>query len=137
MPINHLNHTWIHRIMELRPQQRITQVRNFVWLIVGIFQSRSVCLSRIAGKIPGRAKLLSTTRRLSRLTTTPSISDRNWAAFSNGIQTPSRTRHACRRGIKPPGNNSSCSSRGKKGCSTFGTNLIPSLENHFLSTLCL
>jgi len=50
--------------MELRPWQRITQVRNFVWLIIGIYQSRSVSLSRIASKIPGSAQLLSFTRRL-------------------------------------------------------------------------
>ena len=64
MPINHQYHTWICRIRELRPGQRITQVRNFVWLLVGIQQSRSVTLSKIAGKIPGEAKLLSTVRDL-------------------------------------------------------------------------
>jgi hypothetical protein len=78
MPTNHLYDTWIRRIRELRPDQRITQVRNFVWLICGIFQSRSVCLSRIAGKIPGAAKLLSTTRRLSRLLDNPAIRVREW-----------------------------------------------------------
>jgi hypothetical protein len=51
MPINSLYHTWFQRIRELRPNQRITQTRNFVWLIIGIYQSRSVCLTRIAGKI--------------------------------------------------------------------------------------
>jgi hypothetical protein len=66
MPISTLYHTWIHRIQALRPGQRITQVRNFVWLVVGIYQSRSVTLSRIAGKIPGAARLPSLTRRLSR-----------------------------------------------------------------------
>jgi hypothetical protein len=64
--------------MEMRPGQRITQVRNFVWLMVGIFLSRSVSLSRIAGKIPGSAKLLSTTRRLSRLLDNPAIRVREW-----------------------------------------------------------
>jgi hypothetical protein len=78
MPINRLYHTWIQRICELRPGQRITQVRNFVWLIIGIYQSRSVYLSRIAGKIPGPAKLLSTTRRLSRLLDNPAIRVREW-----------------------------------------------------------
>jgi len=78
MPTNRLYDTWKRRIMELRPAQRITQVRNFVWLMVGIFQSRSVCLSRIAGKIPGPAKLLSTTRRLSRLLDNPAIRVREW-----------------------------------------------------------
>ena len=29
MPINPIHHTWIQRILELRPGQRITQVRNF------------------------------------------------------------------------------------------------------------
>jgi hypothetical protein len=49
-----------------------------VWLIIGIYQSRSVCLSRIAGKIPGPAKLLSTARRLSRLLDNPAIRVREW-----------------------------------------------------------
>jgi len=78
MPINNLYHTWFQRIQQLRSGQRITQVRNFVWLIVGIYQSRSVCLSRIAGKIPGPAKLLSMTRRLSRLLDNPAIRVREW-----------------------------------------------------------
>jgi hypothetical protein len=78
MPTNRLYDTWKRRIMELRPDQRITQVRTFVWLMVGIFQSRSVCLSRIAGNIPGPAKLLSTTRRLSRLLDNPAIRVREW-----------------------------------------------------------
>ena len=78
MPINSLYHTWFRRIQELRPDQRITQIRNFTWLVLGIYQSRSVSLSRIAGKIPGLAKLVSTTRRLSRLLNNPAIRVREW-----------------------------------------------------------
>ena len=78
MPTNPLYHTWFQRVQFLRPGQRITQTRNFVWLIIGIFQSRSVCLSRIAGKVPGPAKLLSMTRRLSRLLANPAIRVREW-----------------------------------------------------------
>jgi hypothetical protein len=78
MPTNSLYHTWFQRIRELRPDQRITQIRIFVWLMIGIYQSRSVCLSRIAGKIPGPAKLLSTTRRLSRLLDNPAVRVREW-----------------------------------------------------------
>jgi len=78
MPTNRLYDTWKRRIMELRPGQRVTQIRNFIWLIIGIYQSRSVCLSRIAGKIPGPAKLLSTTRRLSRLLDNAAIRVREW-----------------------------------------------------------
>jgi hypothetical protein len=78
MPINKLYDTWKMRIAELRPGQRITQVRIFVWLLVGIYLSRSVCLSRVAGKVPGKAKLLSTTRRLSRLLDNRAIQVRDW-----------------------------------------------------------
>ena len=80
MPINRQYHTWFQRIRELRPGQRVTQVRNFVWLLVGIHQSRSVKLSRIAGKIPGKAKLLSTVRRLGRFLSNPDIRVRDWYA---------------------------------------------------------
>lgn len=78
MPINKLYDTWKTRIMELRPGQRITQIRAFLWLLIGIYLSRSVCLSRVAGKIPGKAKLTSTTRRLSRLLDNPAIHVRAW-----------------------------------------------------------
>lgn len=81
MPINSEYHTWFDRIRELRPNQRITQARNFVWFLVGIQQSRSVTLSRIAGKIPGKAKLLSTVRRLARFLANPAIRVRSWYAL--------------------------------------------------------
>jgi len=78
MPTNRLYDTLIQRIRELRPGQRVTQVSNFVWLMIGIYQSRSVNMSRVAGKIPGSAKLLSLTRRLSRLLDNPAIEVRAW-----------------------------------------------------------
>ena len=78
MPTNDLYHNWMQRICELRPNQRITQVRNFVWLMIGIYLSHSVYLSKIASKIPGPAKLVSTTRRLSRFLDNPAINVREW-----------------------------------------------------------
>ena len=78
MPTNDLYHNWMQQICELRPNQRITQVRNFVWLMIGIYLSRSVCLSRVAGKIPGPAKLVSVTRRLSRFLDNPAVNVREW-----------------------------------------------------------
>lgn len=78
MPINHLYHKWIRRIRELRPEQRITQIRNFALLMYGIYQSRSVYLSRIAGKIPGKAKLQSIVKRLDRFLDNPAIRVREW-----------------------------------------------------------
>lgn len=78
MPTNQLYDTWFQQISELRVGQRITQVRNFVLLMYGIYQSRSVYLSRIAGKIPGKAKLQSTVKRLDRFLDNSAIQVREW-----------------------------------------------------------
>ena len=78
MPINTLYSTLFQMVCTLRPNNRITQKRNIVWLMVGIYLSHSVNLSRIAGKIPGEAKLLSYTRRLSRLLNNQAIDVRAW-----------------------------------------------------------
>lgn len=78
MPINETYRTWKARICELRPKQRITQVQNFVWLVVGIYHSHSVNLSRIAGKVIGAAKNVSTVRRLSRFLANKAIDVRSW-----------------------------------------------------------
>ncbi len=71
--INRLDYTWLQRIRRLRPEERITRLRNFAWLVTGIYQSRSVHLSKMAAKIPGSAKLVSLTRRLSRFLDNPAI----------------------------------------------------------------
>jgi hypothetical protein len=78
MPINETYRTWKQRICELRPKQRMTQVQNFVWLVVGIYHSHSVNLSRIAGKVIGGAKNVSTVRRLSRFLANKAIDVRRW-----------------------------------------------------------
>ena len=78
MPINKTYRTWIQRICELRPKQRKTQVQNFVWLIVGIFHSRSVSLSKIAGKVISTAKNVSTVRRLSRFLASTAVDVHSW-----------------------------------------------------------
>lgn len=75
---NRVYDTWKTRLRELRPDQRSTQICAFVWLMVGILESHSVCLSRVACKIPGAAKLTSITRRLSRLLSNPAIRVREW-----------------------------------------------------------
>ena len=78
MPINKTYRTWIQRICELRPKQRKTQVQNFAWLLVGIFHSRSVSLSKIAGKVISTAKNVSTVRRLSRFLASSAVDVRSW-----------------------------------------------------------
>lgn len=78
MPITKIYHTWKMQIRQLQPTNRITRISNFAWLIAGIFISNSVNLSRISGKIPTSAKLLSTVRRMSRLLDNPEIRVRQW-----------------------------------------------------------
>jgi len=62
----------------LRPEERVTRIRNYSWLLVGLYESRSVHLSKVAEKIPGSACLPSLTRRLRRLLDNPAIRVRDW-----------------------------------------------------------
>src|SRR3990172_1774794 len=78
MPTGKLYRTWKEQIRALRPKQRITQIENFAWLMVGIYQSRSVHLSKIAGKVLSTAKLLSTVRRFERFLDNKAIEVRAW-----------------------------------------------------------
>jgi len=75
---NQLYHTWMKKIMQLYPNERITRLRNLAWLIVGIFQSKSVHLSKVASKIPGEAVLNSITRRLDRFLENTAFRVRDW-----------------------------------------------------------
>jgi hypothetical protein len=73
MPINQLYHNWFQRIVQMYPELRLTQQRNLAWMMVGIYQSRSVQLHRIAGKIPGTARLTSVVARLMRFVNNPAL----------------------------------------------------------------
>jgi hypothetical protein len=76
--INRMYHTWIRRIQQLRPGERITRIRNLVWLMLGLLESKNVALSKIAVKIPGRAKTLSIDRRLRRFLDNEKIHVEEW-----------------------------------------------------------
>jgi hypothetical protein len=78
MSINRLYHTWLRRISQLRPGERVTRLRNLGWLITGIYKSKSVHLSKIALKIPGDVKVRSIVQRLSRFLQNPAIRVREW-----------------------------------------------------------
>ena len=80
MSTNQLYHTSLQQLRQLRPNERITRVRTFAALISGIMQSKSVHLSHIALKIPGRAKEPSITRRLERLLDNGALRVREWYA---------------------------------------------------------
>lgn len=78
MPIPELYHTFHQMLRKLRPGERITRIRNFSWLLVGLYESRSVHLAKVADKIPGQACLPSMTRRMRRLLDNPAIRARAW-----------------------------------------------------------
>ncbi len=79
MPINRLYRSLQDLLVQLRPNERQTRIRNFSWLLVGLFLSRSVHLSKIANKIPTtKATLPSAVRRLSRLVDNAAIRVREW-----------------------------------------------------------
>ena len=78
MPINQLHLTLQRLLLQLRPGERITRVRNWSRLLVGLCLSKSVHLSKIANKIPTEATLPSATRRLSRLLENAAIRVRDW-----------------------------------------------------------
>lgn len=86
MPINQLHLTFKRLLLQLRPDERLTRIRNWSLLLVGLCLSRSVHLAKIANKIPTtsttttktEATLSSVTRRLSRLLDNPAIRVRDW-----------------------------------------------------------
>jgi hypothetical protein len=89
MPINQLHLTLRRLLLQLCPGERVTRIRNWSGLLVGLCLSRSVHLSKIASKIPStttttttttttKATLPSATRRLSRLLDNTAIRVRDW-----------------------------------------------------------
>lgn len=78
MPITQLYHQWLKKLKELVPKERKTRLKNVTYLLLGMYQSRSVHLSRIAAKSPWLVTLPSATRRLSRLVANTAIVARNW-----------------------------------------------------------
>ena len=73
MSINQIYHNYYERIAQLLAGERITRIRNFAWLMAGIFLSKSVQLNKIGLKIPGKAREVSVVRRLSRFLSNPGI----------------------------------------------------------------
>jgi hypothetical protein len=78
MPTNPLYDTVIRKLQQLRPNERITRMRNLAWLMTGIFKSKSVHLSKVAMKIPGKAVQVSIVQRLHRFLENPFFHVRTW-----------------------------------------------------------
>ncbi len=80
MPINTLYHTPHFNGSGTATEAADHPSTEICLVLYRIFQSRSVLLSRIAGKFPGQENSVSTTRRLSRLLASPAIDDYEWYA---------------------------------------------------------
>jgi hypothetical protein len=78
MSADQLYDTWFRRIKELLCAERVTRVRNIVWMMVGLSLSRSVHLSQIAAKLPLQATLSSKVQRLTRLLQNGAFQVRPW-----------------------------------------------------------
>lgn len=78
MPTNPLYDTVIRKLRQLRPNERVTRLKNLAWMMTGIFLSKSVHLSRIATKISSEAVQMSIVQRLHRFLENPFFQVRNW-----------------------------------------------------------
>src|SRR5918993_2076118 len=79
MPINRLYRSLRDLLVQLRPTERKTRLRNFSWLLAGLFLSRSVPLTKFAKKTPSeQPPPPSVARRLSRLVNNPSTRAGEW-----------------------------------------------------------
>lgn len=78
MSTNQLYHTLIEWMLQLRPGERITRMRNLVWMMIGMYASQSVHLSKMAWVIPGKAQAQSTYRRLRRFLANSAVKVHEW-----------------------------------------------------------
>ena len=70
--------TFRKKIHHLVPTGHAYRERNLVWLMVGIYLSHSVHLSKVANKMTGNAKRVSRSRRLSRFLDNGAVRVRRW-----------------------------------------------------------
>lgn len=65
-------------VLQTLPDECDTRLTNLLFMMMGLFLSRSVQLNHIARKIPSRAKKLSTVKRFSRFLDNPVVRTRAW-----------------------------------------------------------
>jgi hypothetical protein len=65
-------------VLQRIPDNCETRLMNMLWLMLGIFQSRSVQLNLVARKVPVRAKKLSVVKRLGRFLDNAAVRVRAW-----------------------------------------------------------
>lgn len=78
MPNLALCHKWLRKLRELREGEHEARLKSFAWLIVGIYLSCSVHLSKVARETAGEAVNNSKARRLARILDNHHIHVREW-----------------------------------------------------------
>ena len=71
--IPHLYSILLERVLPLVGRWCDSQMTNLIWLMLGLYKGRSVHLTRIASKVPSRARKLSTAERLRRFLSNEAI----------------------------------------------------------------
>jgi hypothetical protein len=72
--------------MQRIPDECDTRLTNLIYLMMGMFQSRSVQLDLVARKTPVRAKKLSLVKRLGRFLNNAAVRVREWYhPFAEGL----------------------------------------------------
>jgi len=80
MSAHQLYDTWLRRIRELWPQERITRQRNLAWMVVAMYLSQSVHLPKMASKVPLGIRRRSIEQRFSRFLQNKHFRVRDWYA---------------------------------------------------------
>jgi hypothetical protein len=78
MAVTQIYHSLLGKICHLIPAGHTYRERNLAWMMTGVFLSRSVHLSKIANKIPGKALRESQEQRLRRFLKNTSVRVREW-----------------------------------------------------------
>jgi hypothetical protein len=78
VPIPQLYRSLHAYLLQRIPDDCDTRLTNLIFLMMGLFQSRSVQLNLIARKTPLRAKKLSIVKRLARFLDNPAVRVRDW-----------------------------------------------------------
>ena len=78
MSTNPLYDAWKSWLQQRFPQERLTRLCAVAAAAMGIFQSQSVHLGRVAAEVPGTAKVVSQERRLERLVDNRAICPKRW-----------------------------------------------------------
>lgn len=71
-------HTMFKKIKHIIPTGHAYRSQNLAWFITGVFHGHTVHTSKVANKIPGKAKRASRSRRLSRFLDNEQVRVRQW-----------------------------------------------------------